>query len=238
MADIEDVVRGVRQALLVANIALVRARIAQAAVRGGRSPESVTLVAVTKTVGIDRVREAVAGGLRVFGENRVQEAREKVSQIPEASWHLIGSLQRNKVREAVRLFHLIHSVDSVALAEEVGRRALASGAGAPVEILIQVNVSEEPEKHGVPPEEAAAVVGKAVLTPGVRVRGLMGMAPVVAAPEDARPFFRRLREIRDRVRDRLPEVALPDLSMGMSDDFEVAIEEGATMVRIGRALFG
>jgi len=220
------------------NIALVRARIAQAAVRGGRSPESVTLVAVTKTIGIDRIREAVAHGLRVFGENRVQEAREKVPQFPEASWHLIGSLQRNKVKEAVRLFHLIHSVDSVALAEEVGRRALAGGAGAPIEILIQVNVSEEPQKHGIPPAETAVVVGEVARIPGVRVRGLMGMAPVVAAPEDTRPFFRRLREIRDRVRDHLAEVALPDLSMGMSDDFEIAIEEGATMVRVGRAVFG
>lgn len=221
-----------------ANIALVRGRIGEAAVRGGRSPESVTLVAVTKTVGVDRIREAVAHGLRVFGENRVQEAREKVPQIPEASWHLIGSLQRNKVKEAVGLFHLIHSVDSAALAEEVGRRALAGGAGAPVQILIQVNISEEPQKHGVRPAETAAVVGKVARIPGVRVRGLMGMAPVVAAPEDARPFFRRLREIRDRVRDHLAELALPDLSMGMSDDFEIAIEEGATMVRVGRAVFG
>ena len=221
-----------------ANIALVRGRIGEAAVRGGRSPESVTLVAVTKTVGVDRIREAVAHGLRVFGENRVQEAREKVPQIPEASWHLIGSLQRNKVKEAVGLFHLIHSVDSAALAEEVGRRALAGGAGAPVQILIQVNISEEPQKHGVRPAETAAVVGKVARIPGVGVRGLMGMAPVVAAPEDARPFFRRLREIRDRVRDHLAELALPDLSMGMSDDFEIAIEEGATMVRVGRAVFG
>jgi PLP dependent protein len=221
---------------LGANIALVRARIAHAAARGGRSPDSVTLVAVTKTVSVDRIREAMVHGLRIFGENRVQEAREKVPQIPEASWHLIGSLQRNKVKEALGLFHLIHSVDSVALAEEIGRRALAGGAA--VQILIQVNISEEPQKHGVPPQEAAAVVGEVARIPGVRVRGLMGMAPVVATREDARPFFRRLREIRDRVRDHLAEVTLPDLSMGMSDDFEIAIEEGATMVRVGRAVFG
>ncbi len=220
-----------------ANIARVRARIAEAAARSGRSPDSVALVAVTKTVGVDRIRDAVACGLRTFGENRVQEAREKIPQIPGASWHLIGSLQRNKVKEAVQLFHLIHSVDSLALAEEIGRRALAGSAAQPAEVLIQVNISRELRKHGVLPEEAGALVAQAIVVPGVRVRGLMGMAPLMTVAEDVRPFFRRLKEIRDRIRDTLAKDALPELSMGMTDDFEVAIEEGATMVRIGRALF-
>jgi PLP dependent protein len=219
------------------NIGRVRARIADAAVRSGRAPDSVTLVAVTKTVDVGRIREAVACGLRVFGENRVQEAREKVPHFPDVSWHLIGSLQRNKVREAVRLFHLIHSVDSLPLAEEIGRRALRDGAGRPMEILVQVNVSEEPHKHGIAPEEVGDLVAEVIRVPGLRPRGLMGIAPLVPAADQARPYFRRLREIRDRLRDRMPQAVLPDLSMGMSDDFEVAIEEGATLVRIGRALF-
>ncbi len=220
-----------------ANIARLRGRIAEAAGRTGRSPDDVLLVAVTKTVGADRIREAAACGLRVFGENRVQEAREKVVQVPGASWHLVGSLQRNKVKEALRLFQVIHSVDSLPLAAEISRRALLEPPGHPVDILIQVNISREPQKHGATPEQAAALVGEGLRLPGVRVRGLMGIAPLVPVAEDARPFFRTLRELRDRLRDALPDAALEDLSMGMTDDFEVAIEEGSTMVRIGRALF-
>ncbi len=222
---------------LAANVARVRARIAEAARRAGRRPEDVLLVAVTKTVGPDRIREAVALGIRTFGENRVQEARTKVPQVPGVSWHLVGSLQRNKVKEALRLFEVIHSVDSLPLAQEISRRALQD-ARSPVDVLVQVNISGEPQKHGVAPEDAPELVARAVELPGLRVRGLMGIAPLVSDPEQARPFFRRLRELRDRIAATLSGHPLPDLSMGMTDDFEVAVEEGATMVRIGRALFG
>ena len=219
-----------------ANIARVRARIAEAALRGGRRPESVQLVAVTKTVGPERIREAVACGLRVFGENRVQEARAKVSEVPGVSWHLIGSLQRNKVKEALRLFEVIHSVDSVGLAEELSRRSMERGTRR-AEVLLQVNISQEPQKHGVAPEDAERVVGAVLELQGLRLRGLMGMAPLVETPEAARPSFRRLRELRDRLGEAFPEAGVCELSMGMTDDFEVAIEEGATIVRVGRALF-
>jgi pyridoxal phosphate enzyme (YggS family) len=219
-----------------ANIARVRARIAGAAQRGGRQPESVQLVAVTKTVGPERIREAVACGLRVFGENRVQEARAKVSEVPGVSWHLIGSLQRNKVKEALRLFEMIHSVDSIGLAEELSRRSMEHGTRR-AEVLLQVNISQEPQKHGVAPQEMERVVAAVLELPGVHLRGLMGMAPLVEAPEAARPCFRRLRELRDRLQQVFPESGVCELSMGMTDDFEVAIEEGATIVRVGRALF-
>lgn len=220
---------------LAANVARVRERIADATLRSGRRPEDVLLVAVTKTVGLDRIREAIACGLRVFGENRVQEAREKVPHLPGVSWHLIGSLQRNKVKEALRLFEVVHSVDSLPLAEEISRRA--PEGGRPAEVLIQVNISHEPQKHGVAPEAARDLVAAASRLPGIRIRGLMGIAPIVPRPEEARPCFRLLRELRDRLREALPGAELPDLSMGMTDDFEVAVEEGSTMVRIGRALF-
>jgi pyridoxal phosphate enzyme (YggS family) len=222
---------------IAANVARVRARIAEAALRCGRHPEDVALVGVTKTVGVDRIRELVACGVRALGENRVQEARGKVGAVPGVSWHLVGSLQRNKVKEALRLFEVIHSVDSLGLAEELSRRSVEAGAGRRVDVLLQVNISGEPQKHGVAPEETAALAAAAVRLPGLRVRGLMGMAPLVADPEAARPYFRRLRELRDRVREAVADAGINDLSMGMTDDFEVAIEEGATVVRIGRALF-
>ena len=165
-----------------ANVARVRARIAEAAGRSGRRPESVLLVAVTKTVEVDRIREAVACGLRVLGENRVQEARAKVPEVPGAVWHLIGSLQRNKVKEALRLFAVIHSVDTLSLAQEISQRAGATDPAA--DVLIQVNISEEPQKHGVLPEHAECLVSEASRLPRLRVRGLMGMAPLVPAAEE------------------------------------------------------
>jgi len=220
-----------------ANVARVRARIAEAALRSGRRPESVVLVGVTKTVGVDRVRDLVACGVHECGENRVQEARVKVPELPEVTWHLIGSLQRNKVKEALRLFQVVHSVDSFGLAEELSRRSAEREGAGPVDVLIQVNISLESQKHGAPLDDAEHLVARALRLPGVRVRGFMGMAPLVSNPEEARPYFRRLRELRDRVREALPGAGPGDLSMGMTDDFEVAIEEGATMVRVGRALF-
>jgi PLP dependent protein len=219
---------------LATNIANVRARIRAAAERGGRRADDVLLVAVTKTVDAARVRDAAALGLRTFGENRVQEAREKIPAVSGVSWHLIGSLQRNKAKEAVRLFDVLESVDSEALAEELSRRAVEQERV--VDVLVQVNVAREPQKHGASPEEAAAVVRRTAALPGVRLRGLMTIAPAVSDPDEVRPVFRALRELRDNLQGVLG-AALPELSMGMSEDFEVAIEEGATMVRIGRAIF-
>lgn len=239
------------------NVARVRARIAEAALHSGRRPEDVRLVGVTKTIGLDRVRELVACGVHELGENRIQEARAKVPEVSGVRWHLVGSLQRNKAKEALRLFEVIHSVDSLALAEELSRRGTEPGATGPrapargghpadpnapagrepVEILVQVNISGEPQKHGVDPDDTLQLMAQVLRLGGLKVRGLMGMAPLVENPDEARPYFRRLREIRDRAAQALPGSGALDLSMGMTDDFEVAIEEGATMVRIGRALF-
>lgn len=231
------------------NLALVQQRIHQACQRSGRDPASVTLVCVTKGIPADRIQEAVASGVRDVGENRVQEAREKqhaLGRRPEAGgpssnahsirWHLIGSLQRNKAGSAVEIFDLIHSVDSLPLIEELERQA--GKRVRTVEVLLQVNVSGEVTKHGCSPNEvlrlAEAIRGARCLT----LVGLMTMAPLVLDPEAARPHFRRLRTLRDELALAfgLRPSALR-LSMGMSNDFEVAIEEGATLVRIGTAIF-
>ncbi len=207
----------------------VRARIADAARRAGRPPESVRLICVTKTATLDQMREAIAAGATDFGENRVQDAQPKVEALGRATWHMIGTLQRNKVKPAVALFEWIHSVDTVALALTIERQAAAAGRVVPV--LIEVNTSGEGTKHGVPPEAVDPLLAVARTLSHVQVRGLMTLAPLVEDPEQARPCFRALRQLAERFR-------LPELSMGMSQDFEVAIEEGATMVRIGTAIFG
>lgn len=220
-------------------IANVRERIAQAALRSGRELADVALVAVTKAFPAEVVREAIACGLTVFGENRVQEARAKIPLIGRqgVSWHLVGHLQRNKVKYCFDLFDLIHSVDSVALAEEIDRRAEARDAV--MEVLIEVNVGGEGAKHGVAPEEALNLARAAGELKRVKVKGLMTMPPWVSDPEDNREHFRVLRQIRDDItRAGLEGVEMTELSMGMSSDFEVAIEEGATIVRIGTAIFG
>jgi len=211
----------------------VRARVAAAAERAGRRPEEITLVAVTKGVEMGRIRDVVAAGVIDVGESRVQEAVEKVAALRAgARWHLVGHLQRNKAGLAAGLFSVIHSVDSVGLAE-----ALSRHPPQPVDVLVQVNVAREPQKFGVPPDGLAAVLRRTALLPKVRVVGLMTMAPQHPDPEHARPVFRRLRTLRDEVAKVLG-TALPHLSMGMSDDFEVAVEEGATLIRVGRAIFG
>mgnify|MGYP000185727293 FL=1 len=221
------------------NLARVRERIAAAARRAGRNPDEVTLVAVTKGVGLDRVLEAVACGVTHIGENRVQEAAAKFPHLPPGVVrHMVGHLQRNKAKMAVRLFDLIHSLDSLRLAEELNRRALE--AGRVMDVLVQVNVSGEPTKYGVSPEEVEALVENMASLPGLRLRGLMTIAPIVEDPEQARPYFRRLRQLGDVIRSAATDLKLErlELSMGMTDDFEVAVEEGATIVRIGRAIFG
>jgi pyridoxal phosphate enzyme (YggS family) len=227
------------EADLRANLAAVRARISASAARAGRRPEEVRLIAISKTVGLDHIRAAVAAGQQEFGENRVQEALQKIGESTEipVRWHLVGHLQSNKVRKAVGPFAWIHSVDSVDLLERID--AIAAEVGASPELLVQIDLAGEPTKHGAPPDEIRLMFERAARCRAARVRGLMVLPPLVDDPEAVRPFFRRLREIRDALADDGVERHLLDqLSMGMSHDFEVAVEEGATMVRVGTAIFG
>ncbi len=215
---------------LEAGVERVRERIARACQRTGRDPDSVTLVAVTKGQPVEAIRAAYSAGLRHFGENRIQEAVPKIEAAKasgvEATWHLVGHLQSNKARAAAADFDVIHSVDSPRLLSR-----LDGAAPAPRDVLLQVNVAAEPQKQGVAPDEVEALVETAREAANLRLRGLMTIAPMVADPEDVRPVFRDLRKLAEGV-------ALTELSMGMTDDFEVAIEEGATLVRVGRAIFG
>ncbi len=211
------------------NAAAVRARIAAACVRAGRDPAEVTLVAVTKVFPADYVEHAIAAGIADIGENRVQEAREKKPLVRGgARWHLIGHLQSNKAKDAVRLFDVIQTVDSLDLAQKIARAAEA--AGKRQEVLLQVNIGNEEQKSGAERADVPALVEALRGIDALDLRGLMAIPPVGAA-DDARRYFRELRALRDRV-------GVEQLSMGMSEDFEVAIEEGATIVRVGRAIFG
>jgi pyridoxal phosphate enzyme (YggS family) len=212
------------------NLARVRERIALAAERAGRSPDDVLLVGVSKSVDAERIRRALAAGLPALGENRVQEAKEKIGELGRSvPWHLVGHLQTNKAGDAVRLFDLIHSLDRLELARELHRRAAA--AAKVVDVLVQVNLAGEATKGGFAPSELKGALDAIRELPGLAVRGLMTIPPPVAQAELARGWFRQLRELRD-------EAGLEHLSMGMSGDFEVAVEEGATMVRVGTAIFG
>jgi len=214
----------------------VRYRIAAACARARRDPASVRLVAVSKTMPIESVHEALAAGQMLFGENRVQEALSKIEAAgPVARWHLVGHLQGNKARHAVGAFDLIHSVDAAALAAELDRRATAKGIVQSV--LVQANLAGEATKSGAPEEAILPLIDTVAKLPGLDLRGLMIIPPAVDDPELSRPWFNRLRVLRDCAADRLGRT-LPELSMGMTDDFEVAIEEGATLVRVGRAIFG
>jgi PLP dependent protein len=212
------------------NLERVRDRLARAAERAGRPPRDILLIAVSKTVDVERIRAAVAAGVSALGENRVQEAKSKIAELGRpAAWHLIGHLQSNKVKDAVELFDVIHSLDRVELAHELERRAGARGQV--VETLLQVNVGAEASKGGVAPDAVAEALDTVGKLPHVRVRGLMTIPPEVERADDARRWFRQLRELGERH-------GLRELSMGMSHDFEVAVEEGATMVRVGTAIFG
>lgn len=203
---------------------------ADAARRAGRPPESVRLICVTKSATLAQLHEAIAAGVTECGESRVQEARPKIAAAGRAvRWHLIGPLQRNKARAALELFEMLHAVEDVALPLALARHAVALGRTVPV--LIEVNTSGEAAKHGVAPADTEPLLAAIRPLEGLAVRGLMTMAPAVPRPELARPSFRALRELAGGL-------GLPELSMGMSQDFEVAIEEGATMVRIGGAIFG
>ncbi len=218
----------------------VQRRIREAALRAGRDPGEVQLVAVSKLISAERIREGVEAGIRILGENRVQEARAKVEALPglEVEWHLVGHLQTNKAKLAVRLFSLIHSLDSLRLAQELDK--WGRSLGKTVETLVQVKLAEEETKTGLPEEEVLPFLRAVGDLPSVRVQGLMLLPPYCPDPEEVRPYFRRLRQLLDHLKgEPLPEnVVLRHLSMGMSHDFEAAIEEGATLVRIGTALFG
>jgi pyridoxal phosphate enzyme (YggS family) len=211
-------------------------RIARAAERSGRDPADVTLVAVSKTVPADRLRAAVAAGLDTFGENRVQEAEAKAAAVPGAAWHLVGPLQSNKARRAVEIFAVIETVGSVELAARLDE--LVRSAGRPgYPVLLQVNVDGDPAKTGFRPDDLEAAVGSLDALAGLEFRGLMTVGRLVDDAESARPTFAALRLLSKRLGARWPRLGAA-LSMGMTDDFEVAVEEGATIVRIGRAIFG
>lgn len=224
-----------------ARYAQVLDRIAAAAKKSGRSPEEVELVSVSKTQPPEVVAEAIEGGVRILGENRVQEARDKRGALdPELAarvrWHLIGSLQRNKARQVPGLFDVVESIDTAALARELSARVARSG-GEPLEVFVQVNTGDEPQKGGVLPGEVSPLLGEIAGLASIRVVGLMCIPPLGREPEESRLHFRVLRELRDRAAES-GFTTLTRLSMGMSSDYEVAIEEGATSVRVGRAIFG
>jgi len=238
---------------IAANIAAIRARIAAAAARSRRSPNEIRLMAVTKTVDAARIAEAYEAGLRLFGENRVQEFSAKIQSagmrpLPGAEWHLIGHLQSNKAAAAAQLFHAIDSVDSLRLAEKLNSAVSQRSAseqrqklGKQLPILLEIKLAEEPAKTGFAPDsdELEAMLAAAPSLEWLRIAGLMSVPPFHDDAERSRPYFRQLRQLRERIAARnLPAVAMDELSIGMSHDFEIAIEEGSTCVRIGSAIFG
>jgi len=221
------------------NLAEARRRIGEAALAAGRRPEDVRLLAVSKTFSLDHVRAAVAAGQEDFGENRVQEALQKIVESADLKirWHLIGTLQSNKVRKAVPHVSAIHSVDSLRLLDAID--AAASEAGVAPELLVQVDLAGEATKHGAPPAEAKEIVRAAARCRSARCVGLMTIPPFLEQPDAVRPYFARLREFRDTlVSEGTDPAMLRELSMGMSHDFDVAVREGATIVRLGTAIFG
>ena len=223
---------------IAANYARVRDQVATAAQRCGRRPEDITIVCAAKTKGPEAVRTALAAGATDIGENYVQEAREKIAFVPQpVRWHLIGHLQRNKAKEAIRLFHLIHSLDSIILAQELYRQVVK--LGTTVRTLIEVNLGGEHTKSGIAPEQLEALLTAIRVLPAVHVEGFMTIPPPGPDAEASRPYFRALARLREQyARHQSSNIELRELSMGMTDDYQVAIEEGATIIRIGRAIFG
>lgn len=231
---------------VVANLAAVRAQIDEITVRSGRNPAEVTLVAVSKTKPFELIQQLYEAGQRDFGENRVEEALQKVEQAKAAGmdqirWHFIGSVQSRKSSQVTGPFELLHSVDRVKLANRLSRDALSrdvNEADCVLSVLLQANVSGEESKQGFTPDELNAQLPELAALPNLSICGLMTMAPFYAEAEATRPVFRELRELRDALVEQYPEIELPELSMGMTNDFTVAIEEGATIVRVGSAIFG
>ena len=220
------------------NLSRIEERMAEAAIRSGRTPGSVKLVGVTKTVDLDRIKEAVSAGLQILGENYVQEARDKIRELKDrVSWHFVGRLQTNKAKYAVKLFDVIQTVDSFKLAQELNRRAQPLGRTIP--IIIQVNLASEVSKGGVEPSECLSLIRHVSVLENLQIRGLMTMPPFFDQPERARPYFAQLRELSQKIAEaQVAGVEMNELSMGMSGDFEAAIEEGATLIRVGTAIFG
>ncbi len=220
------------------NLQRIKERIDAACQRAGRDSREVEIVAVSKTVDVDKIKEAIAAGIRIIGENRVQEAWQKYQQVDEAvSWHLIGHLQTNKVKRALQFADVIESVDSLHLAQEINRRA--GQLGRQVEVFVEVNTSGEETKFGIQPQQTVPFCRQLAGLPNLRVTGLMTIGAFLPDAELVRPCFVQLRRLRDEVNaEAIPNIQLEHLSMGMTNDFDVAIEEGATLVRIGRALFG
>lgn len=213
-------------------LARLTSRINEACRKAGRDPSEVSLVAVTKTLSADTVQAGLSAGLTVFGENYIQEAQAKINEInSSAVWHFIGHLQTNKAKFAVRLFDLIHSVDNIKLARELNKRA--GSAGRVIPILVQINISGEESKSGVSKDQAEELIHEVLEFPHLKTRGLMTVPPFFESPDLARPYFKALRELKEKIGP-----PLIDLSMGMTIDFEVAIEEGATIIRVGTAIFG
>ncbi len=221
------------------NLKIVEEKVAAACQRAGRNREDVTLICVTKTKPVDMLREAYEAGGRQFGENKVQEMKDKLPQLPDdIHWHMIGHLQKNKVKYLMdpRIV-MIHSVDNLSLAQTISKEAVKAGRVMPV--LIEVNVAQEESKFGISCEETEALIREIAMLPGVQVRGLMTIAPYTEDPETNRPYFRRLKELQVDIKSKcIDNVDMIELSMGMTGDYEVAIEEGATMVRVGTGIFG
>jgi pyridoxal phosphate enzyme (YggS family) len=221
---------------LVENLESVRSRIASAATKAGRNPDDVTLVAISKTHPVEMIREAIDAGQELFGESRVQEALVKIPSLPgRLRWHFIGHLQSNKVRKVLPYFELIHGIDSLDLARDIDR--IAAESGLHPRVLLEVNVSGEGSKHGFSPEALESSLDELLALPRVQVEGFMTMAPLAPEAEASRRYFAALRELRDRLAAKAG-IPLPTLSMGMSGDYEVAVEEGASLVRVGSAIFG
>lgn len=220
------------------NLSRIQDRIAAAAVRVGRNPNSIELVAVSKTKPVSLIVEAIEAGITHIGENRVQEAQSKYPQIDHpVKWHLVGHLQRNKVKQALQIFDLIHSVDSPRLLAEIDRRSAESNRTT--EILIQANTSAEPSKFGLEPDQTLGFIESAQSYTHIRIKGLMTIGAFLPDPEAVRPMFVLLRQLREKIiAQQFPNVEMNTLSMGMTNDFEVAIEEGANLIRVGTAIFG
>ena len=220
------------------NLTRIQDQISAAAERSGRSPHAICLAAVSKTQPVERILEAIEAGVTDIGENRVQEARSKYNQVNcPVRWHLVGHLQTNKVKQALQMFDLIHSVDSLKLLAEIDRRSTQLNQRA--DVLIQVNTSDEPSKFGIAPDQAPDLIEKSLAYTHVQIKGLMTIGAFLPDPEAVRPSFARLRQLKERiVCQQFPNVDMKYLSMGMTNDFEAAIEEGANLVRIGTAIFG